>query len=449
MKNKPALATRNCSCAFCKNNLPFTLPQEVIDATMSGDLVVFAGAGISTESSMVFRRTFYEEIKLDLRIPKKENISFAALMTKYSEQPNGNKKLAQRIEQRFEYCAQFRQLYLLSTRFHKELASIYSIKNIVTTNWDDFFERECGAVPLVTAEDFAFFNLNRRKVFKLHGSINSPGSIVATEEQYKKCYKRLQKGVIGAHLKSMLASKVILFVGFSFRDADINRIYNYIKKEMKGFLPHAYIVTIDPDIAKQFDQMKVTVIQTNGYYFIETLRKHLEGINFLIEKENLDAVWDANIRRRDVHAICSDHYQKHKSVSAIYNLFYQDGIRHALDYLDCHATSGNSFDPLSIIGTVETYEKMGKKLLREKKYMDYPYVQGYIAGLQVMITAAKPADIAYYFIMGKGKIYSQREFFSEMKKGNIYHRGAELRGQKLFKDLMNSDGVVPDHVPEL
>ena len=31
------------------------------------------------------------------------------------------------------------------------------IENIITTNWDDFFERECGATPYVSPEDFALW----------------------------------------------------------------------------------------------------------------------------------------------------------------------------------------------------------------------------------------------------------------------------------------------------
>ena len=32
------------------------------------------------------------------------------------------------------------------------------IENIITTNWDDYFEKECGATPYVSPEDFALKN---------------------------------------------------------------------------------------------------------------------------------------------------------------------------------------------------------------------------------------------------------------------------------------------------
>ncbi len=52
----------NCGCAHCKNNLGFNLPSEIIQAAISENLVVFAGAGISTEKNKLFRETLYEDV---------------------------------------------------------------------------------------------------------------------------------------------------------------------------------------------------------------------------------------------------------------------------------------------------------------------------------------------------------------------------------------------------
>ena len=48
-----------CECAICKNNKPFTFPKEIIDAALDGELVLFCGAGISTESKNVLPYSFY------------------------------------------------------------------------------------------------------------------------------------------------------------------------------------------------------------------------------------------------------------------------------------------------------------------------------------------------------------------------------------------------------
>jgi len=48
-----------CECAHCKNKLPFDLPKELIKDIVNKNVVVFAGAGISTESKNIFKKTFY------------------------------------------------------------------------------------------------------------------------------------------------------------------------------------------------------------------------------------------------------------------------------------------------------------------------------------------------------------------------------------------------------
>lgn len=55
---------KNCECQICKNNLPFEIPEEIIDALINRNLVLFAGAGISTETKSVFKETLFEEVFL-------------------------------------------------------------------------------------------------------------------------------------------------------------------------------------------------------------------------------------------------------------------------------------------------------------------------------------------------------------------------------------------------
>lgn len=93
-----------CECAICKNNKPFTFPKEIIDAALNGELVLFCGAGISTEDKNVLPYSFYTSIKNELDL-KEEEVSFSDLMQLYCNQPNGRKKLLKRIRERFHYIS--------------------------------------------------------------------------------------------------------------------------------------------------------------------------------------------------------------------------------------------------------------------------------------------------------------------------------------------------------
>ena len=215
----------SCTCIICQNKLPFDIPDQLYETFLKGDIVLFAGAGISTENRSVFPYTLYEEVCGDIKIKPSEGSSFPKVMDKFCNQPNGRSMLLQKIRNRFSYIWSFSELYLRATAFHQELSTLYPIDTIVTTNWDDYFEKKCGAIPFVTAEDFAFWSMPGRKVFKIHGSVNSYGSLVLTSQDYRSCYRKLSSGIMGSYLKLILATKTIIYVGFSFNDEDFLLLY--------------------------------------------------------------------------------------------------------------------------------------------------------------------------------------------------------------------------------
>ncbi len=436
----------NCNCALCKNNLPFDLPEEIIEATKSGDLVVFAGAGISTEGKLVFKETLYEDVKGDLVL--NEEIDFPSLMSKYCKQINGRTQLLEKIRHRFEYCQQFAELYRVATRFHKEISSIYSIDKIITTNWDNYFELECNATPIVTAEDFAFYKIDSRKVFKIHGSISNYGSIVATTEDYKKCYKNLNSGLVGGYLKTLLATKVVVFVGYSFSDFDFNKIYSFLKKEMGLIIPHYYIITIDTNFKNKIKNGNTTVIETDASYFFSVLREHLEGTNFLIPKKNLETVQLFTYARSNAHKESEMYYSKHRTTTSIYNLFYQDGLQHAFDYLEYHSKSGQSFNEQKIMNSIHSYEHIKRQLIKVKNYQDLAYVEGYIIGMMSILPDMPLEHFPFYYIIGLGPIVSFKKFSSLLRSTPVYHITADKLGKKWFKKLLiKNSNVVPHHIP--
>lgn len=110
-----------CECAICKNDKPFDLPKEIVHAALEGELVLFCGAGISTEGKNVLPFSFYSSIKNELDL-KDEEISFPKLMQQYCNLPNGRKKLLKKIRERFNYINSFPELERQATAFHRELA---------------------------------------------------------------------------------------------------------------------------------------------------------------------------------------------------------------------------------------------------------------------------------------------------------------------------------------
>ncbi|HUZ91829.1 MAG TPA: hypothetical protein VMU78_08015, partial [Methylocella sp.] len=74
-----------CRCAYCKNETQFDIPSHLIEELQNNNVVVFAGAGISTENRDYAKDTFYDTIAHELNTNDKR--SFSEIMEAYCKQP--------------------------------------------------------------------------------------------------------------------------------------------------------------------------------------------------------------------------------------------------------------------------------------------------------------------------------------------------------------------------
>jgi NAD-dependent SIR2 family protein deacetylase len=265
---------QDCVCAYCRERKAFSVPTHLLDAIATGDVVIFAGAGISTENRTHSRRTFYEEIQSELKLS--ENLSFPKLMDALCSIPDGRLTLLKKIKKRFDYFISFDEFYRAMTQFHRAISPLYMVRDIITTNWDDFFERECSLDPFVYDSDLAFWDASRRRVMKIHGSITNFGSIVATSGDYRRSYKRLNDGPLGAHLKSLIARKTVVYVGYSLSDENYLRLLRNIAGMMGSSLRQSYFISPNIDQAKLSKlPIPLNPVETDGAYFFEEVRRQL------------------------------------------------------------------------------------------------------------------------------------------------------------------------------
>ena len=144
---------RNCGCALCSKKKPFTSPEHLVSKIAAGEVVLFVGAGISTENRTYCQSTFYDEIRAELKLS--ETPSFPELMSKYCKLPDGRIRLLEKIKARIDYFMSFDDLYRPMARFHQSISPLYMITDVITTNWDDLFEQECKFSPFIYDSDLA------------------------------------------------------------------------------------------------------------------------------------------------------------------------------------------------------------------------------------------------------------------------------------------------------
>ena len=437
-------------CEICKVKIPFKLPKEIVDAAINRKLVIFAGAGVSTESRDAFSTTLYADISGELNVGGKKRISFSDLMSLYCKRKS-RRMLLQRIKKRFDYMKLFPEIYRDASRFHSELSTIHYIEEIITTNWDDHFERECDATPIVTPDDFAVFSdILGRRVIKLHGSVSNYGSIVATEEDYQACYRRLRSGVIGSVLRVLLASKVVVFVGYSFGDEDFRRIYRLLSREVKQLLPRAYLITLDKDAQKTVNTMKMNVIPivTDATYFLAVLKEELVGQKLMLPDVMFDGLQTVYYRvSKAQDKIYGIDLRVHPE--NFYSLVYQDGMMHGLEDVMGSRKSGRFSHPHTIFHLMKSYEFRRTMYSAKHNYKEVAYIDGFLAGLMCLISSDEQrARVPLFYLFGCGDITSLEDYTRLAKGSHSLHKSAYSYAEKMAK-YVPSGNVSFHHKPFL
>lgn len=442
----------SCDCVFCKNNHQFEISGELMDELLGGNVTVFAGAGISTETRNVLKTTFFESVADEIG-KNHPYPAFPELMEEYCRQPNGRLKLLKKIKERFDHIDSFPELARSATRFHRELGTFFPIRNIVTTNWDTYFEEYCKATPFVTDSDLAFWEAADRRVLKIHGSVTNYGSIVATTKDYQQCEDRLTSGLIGALLKTILATQTIVFIGYSLSDSDFSAIYEFVKKQMNALHKQAYVVTPFTEDCEKFKAAGFIPIQTDGAYFIAQVKAHTVAQGVMLD----DDIYDSALKL--LYSVQSEHALLHESVKVsdfpevIFAASYQDGLMHALERAIEMKGSGRYSHHCQVTGAIKAYLELQKGKLKRRVFEDVAYIEGYINGLAYLLMTNDERDsvrVPVYFMFGtKGDISDVAKFADQLRASPAIHKAAHKRALVYLNSLADPESVEFHHPPWL
>lgn len=368
-----------CQCIHCGLDYDFDLPEELVYAAHGRDVVIFAGAGVSTEVPTVFPETIMAAAaeRLGLGEPGSFPEVIQAFVDKY-----GRTEFVQMVKAKFDYIDSFWGLRYDARKFHRELATMPYLQDIVTTNWDTFFEEECDATPFVTGEDIALWNMPGRRVLKIHGSMTNLGSIVATESDYQERLDELGTNVMGALLKNLLVTKTVVFVGYSLKDWNFRRLYEKLLEDMGSFSPRAYFVSPFGADAEDEKKFGLKTFKTSGVKFLRDLKAANLGSCFIEDaaydriSEYEDAILDADLFAKTVP------HKKYPSV--LYCWSFHDGARDACGRIRYRRGSGEYSSRQFIRNRIRTYEMLSDQAWESGRYWDHAYIEGYVTVLYLM-----------------------------------------------------------------
>ncbi|MFT0610155.1 SIR2 family protein [Rhodococcus qingshengii] len=399
---------------------------------------------MSTETPAVFPTTFYEKIQEELG-QTDGTLSFPDLMQEFEER-FGRTKLVGNLKKRLDYVDSFQSLRFEARKFHRELATMPYLEEIVTTNWDTYFERECFAAPYVTGEDFAFIGVPGRKVYKMHGSIGSLSSLVITENDYTESIDRLSNNLLGSTIKNLLANKTVVFIGYSLSDWNFQRIYKALRSDMGKFWRPAFVVTPFSPTATEGDSL--IHIKTSGQKFLQTLKLEMTGHCFLSDElyEKIEDLQALVIEANEI----STQYKASSHPTIVHCWAYQEGLRDVCARILDLRPSGVYSDRNHVSSLAHTYFTYINQALDEGKYFTAAYMEGYLNGLMVVLDDGDEIFelTPLHHIYGSDSLMQSQQDLEEALQ-HSRRRAPKARSEAKRIALNIPDGMIVQHGPML
>lgn len=114
-----------------------------------------------------------------------------------------------------EYVAEIGKLKNISQK---------NLAGIITTNYDSFFEKTFeGYKPFVGQDELVFSSIQGiAEIYKIHGSVAQPASMVITESDYEAFAEKSK--YLAAKLMTIFMEYPIIFIGYSLTDTNIQNI---------------------------------------------------------------------------------------------------------------------------------------------------------------------------------------------------------------------------------
>lgn len=268
------------------------------DAMDNEQLVLFVGAGASVDSGMPLWGNAIDEIAGKMVLSAKQRDTLK--IPQYYFNSRGKKEYTQLMRDIFHFGD-----HLLPTKLHKKILDFHT-STIVTTNYDNLIElaaEEKGEFIRVISQDIDMpYRKSRRELIKMHGDFEHD-NFVLKEDDYLNYSRNFR--LIETYVKSLIGSKVVLFIGYSLNDPDVKHIISWVKDVLKDDFQRAYLIltkTIPNDIEKEyFKNLGINLIYGSELVRAEdeeTLthsQELIEVLDYLLLKEqgnNLDVLYD-------------------------------------------------------------------------------------------------------------------------------------------------------------
>jgi uncharacterized protein YutE (UPF0331/DUF86 family) len=242
------------------------LPSPLLDDIVEGRCIPIVGAGFSRNANLPagIQMPDWEALSRALadQIPDFEYHNALDAISAYDHLYSRAKLV--------EELTHLLQLHVAQPGIAHKAFCLLPFDLVVTTNFEFLLERGYESVgrycrPIVDEDQLSTHGRTATvDLLKLHGDLNHPGRLIATEEDYDTFISR--HPLVATFLANLLIGKTALFIGYSLDDPDFRSVWQIIGDRLGRLRRLAYTIRIGADSREtaRFERRGVRVINLPG-----------------------------------------------------------------------------------------------------------------------------------------------------------------------------------------
>jgi len=255
------------------------------------EVIIWAGAGLSLYAGLPSGKRLCEILYENLSLTEQEQInptlSLPNLAEEYCRLKANNKNSLIKILKKV-----FVDTTPVSTASHDQLSSIPHFKTIITTNYDQLIEKAFGqrGQILFAAKHIPYLEKEKTHIFKVHGDLSEPESIIITKSDYNHFFKMdNENDIYWTIIKKELSTNNVLFLGYDLEDPNTSVIFEKISDALNHHRKEWFLV------APNLKQHKINDLVTKGIQYINSTAEELINELIINLKENIIDDFDKEI----------------------------------------------------------------------------------------------------------------------------------------------------------
>jgi hypothetical protein len=271
--------------------------DRIFDLIRRGEVIIFCGAGTSIAagypSGYQLAKTIYATLSDEEKQSIPDNLDLSDLAEQYVNLKLGKRNALNKIlKDIFEKPS-------TGGSIHHQLAKIPQIKTIITTNYDDLFERAYGSSACVvrSSEDVAYLDGKKAEIFKIHGDFIKIDKILITRGDYTRFFDSQKEELIWTLVKERMATNNVLFIGYNLEDINVESLFRKITESLGSHAKETFLLSPNLNTLKATTLIRqgINYINTTAELFFEGL---VENIKDNITYDFKDQLTDAETFRK-------------------------------------------------------------------------------------------------------------------------------------------------------